>query len=223
MANNITVKDASAANVVVKTTDNAGVHTPHHNVDSLPGTVESDLTAVKTAVEILDNAISGSEMQVDVVTLPGSVQSNIGTIAGAVSGSEMQVDVLTLPNVTIGAALPAGTNTIGKVSLVEKTMLAATGTASTSGDNTLVSAPGAGNRVVLVAVWIQNESTSVTTMILKNGSTAFSRFMAGQREMLAPVLPVGREFKLSDNAALVLNLSAANSCGYTVFYYTEAV
>lgn len=36
MANNIDVKDAAAATVTMKTTDNAGVHTAHHNVDSLP-------------------------------------------------------------------------------------------------------------------------------------------------------------------------------------------
>lgn len=48
----------------------------------------SQLDAIKTAVETLDNAIAGSEMQVDVATLP---------------------------NVTIGAAIPAGTNNIGTV------------------------------------------------------------------------------------------------------------
>jgi hypothetical protein len=36
MANNIAVKDAGGATQTVKTTDNAGVHTPHHNVDALP-------------------------------------------------------------------------------------------------------------------------------------------------------------------------------------------
>ena len=35
MANNITVKDAAAASQVVKTTDTAGVHTPHQNIDSI--------------------------------------------------------------------------------------------------------------------------------------------------------------------------------------------
>lgn len=34
MANNISVKDASASTVVMKTTDNAGVHTSHVNVDN---------------------------------------------------------------------------------------------------------------------------------------------------------------------------------------------
>jgi hypothetical protein len=36
MANNFAVKDAAAADKTIKTTDNAGVHTPHHNVDTLP-------------------------------------------------------------------------------------------------------------------------------------------------------------------------------------------
>lgn len=36
MANNIAVKDGGGNNQTVKTTDTAGVHTPHHNVDSLP-------------------------------------------------------------------------------------------------------------------------------------------------------------------------------------------
>lgn len=40
------------------------------DVASLPGTVAADITAIKTAVEILDNAISGTEMQVDVLTMP---------------------------------------------------------------------------------------------------------------------------------------------------------
>ena len=36
MANNISVVDSAGAAQVVKTTDTAGVHTPHLNVDSLP-------------------------------------------------------------------------------------------------------------------------------------------------------------------------------------------
>ena len=36
MANNITIKDAAGATQTIKTTDNGGVHTHHHNIDSLP-------------------------------------------------------------------------------------------------------------------------------------------------------------------------------------------
>lgn len=36
MANNLDIKDANLISRVIKTTDNLGVHVPHHNVDSLP-------------------------------------------------------------------------------------------------------------------------------------------------------------------------------------------
>jgi hypothetical protein len=70
---------------------------------------EANSAAIKTAVEVIDNAISGSEMQVDVVaSLPAGTNA-IGKLA-ANSGVDIgDVDVTSLP------ALAAGTNTIGKV------------------------------------------------------------------------------------------------------------
>jgi hypothetical protein len=35
VANNIAIKDGSGASVTVKSTDNGGTHTPHHNVDTI--------------------------------------------------------------------------------------------------------------------------------------------------------------------------------------------
>jgi|3_EtaG_2_1085321.scaffolds.fasta_scaffold21009_2 hypothetical protein len=43
-------------------------------------TIDSDTDAIKTAVEILDNAISGSEMQVDVVAALPAGNNNIGNV-----------------------------------------------------------------------------------------------------------------------------------------------
>jgi len=115
MANNISVKDASASTQVLKTTDTAGVHTPHHLVDgtvavtdnggslTVDGTVtanagtnlntsalalESTATSIKTAVETLDNAISGNEMQVDIVSsaaIPVTDNSGSLTVDGSVT------------------------------------------------------------------------------------------------------------------------------------------
>lgn len=76
------------------------------------------LTVDGTELTTLAGAVSGTEMQVDVVTsaLPTGAataanqttgNSSLSTVAGAVSGTEMQVDVV--------AALPAGTNAIGKL------------------------------------------------------------------------------------------------------------
>ena len=157
MANNITVKDATEAAKTLKTTENTTVHTPHHNVDALPGTVEADTgttatqtTAAAVSLAVIDdwdeanrakvNPIDGQAgvaagagivgATVQRMTLAsddpavaklGTIDTNIGVIAGAVSGSEMQVDVVTLPAVVLGAGtaevgkLAAGTAAIGKL------------------------------------------------------------------------------------------------------------
>ena len=54
--------------------------------------IKADIASIKTAIEVLDNAISGSEMQVDVLTMPtttvtGTVTSNVGTGTQPISGT----------------------------------------------------------------------------------------------------------------------------------------
>ena len=88
-------------------------------------TANTALSAIQTAVETLDNIVSGSEAQVDVVTsaLPtgaatsanqstantalSAIQTAVETLDNIVSGNEAQVDIV--------ASLPAGTNAIGKL------------------------------------------------------------------------------------------------------------
>ena len=137
-------------------------------------TIDADTGAIKTAVEIIDNAISGSEMQVDIVSgslttvstvtnlsqLGGAAvdmdtgvrstgtqrvtiatddvvpvtNSDVTTIAGAVSGTEMQVDVV--------AALPAGTNAIGKLAANSGVDIGDVDVASTTAATTGGATPG---------------------------------------------------------------------------------
>jgi hypothetical protein len=75
-------------------------------------TAQTALDAIKTAVEVLDNTVSGSELQVDVVAALPSGDNNIGN-----------VDVVTLPSI------PAGTNNIGDVDVLTLPALVA-GTAT---------------------------------------------------------------------------------------------
>lgn len=88
-------------------------------------TLQTAIDAIKTAVEILDNTVSGAEMQVDIVSsaLPSgaatsalqstantalaAIQTAVEILDNTVSGSEMQVDIV--------GALPAGANAIGKL------------------------------------------------------------------------------------------------------------
>jgi hypothetical protein len=78
-------------------------------------TLASDDPAV-VALQILDNAISGNEMQVDVVGALPAGNNNIGDVdvASIAAGDNNigNVDVVTLP------ALPAGTNNIGDVDVL---------------------------------------------------------------------------------------------------------
>lgn len=82
----------------------------------------TELQAIKTAVEIIDNAISGAEMQVDIVSsaLPtgaatsanqstantalAAIQTAVEILDNAIAGTEMQVDV-------VSSALPTGAST----------------------------------------------------------------------------------------------------------------
>jgi hypothetical protein len=76
---------------------------------------ETTLNAIKTAVELIDNTVSGNELQVDIITsaLPSgaatettllAIEADTTSLAGCVSGSEVQVDV-------VSSALPIGAAT----------------------------------------------------------------------------------------------------------------
>ena len=119
--------EATALRVTIAT-DSTGVLSIDDNGGALTvdGTITADLgatdtgnlAAIKTAVEIIDNAIAGTEMQVDIVaSLPAGTNA-IGKLA-ANSGVDIgDVDILSIAagdnnigNVDI-VSLPASTNTI---------------------------------------------------------------------------------------------------------------
>jgi hypothetical protein len=122
------------------------------------------------------------------------------------------------------AGAAAGASPIGTVGITAPELTTVTGTKAAAGDNELIAAPAAGNRLVIVGLTVQNESAVATTVILKSGATAKRRaLLQNQGDGLGLAFPAGREWRLGTAQALVLNLSGANSHGYTVDYYTEAV
>jgi hypothetical protein len=73
---------------------------------ALLGTIDADTSAIKTSVELIDNAIAGSEMQVDVVAALPAGSNAIGKLA-ANSGVDIgDVDVTSLPDSIQGPASP---------------------------------------------------------------------------------------------------------------------
>lgn len=138
-----------------------------------------------------------------------TIDTDTSTLAGAVSGTEVQVDVVTTveapPKIT---AFP-------------------TGTVASSGDNTVMDISAlagysSGDRIVITAIRIQNESSTSTTVVIKNGATSIARVLCETKGSgVDRQYPVGRELRLSANADLVLNLSGANSIGHSIEYFLE--
>lgn len=98
-----------------------------------------------------------------------------------------------------------------------------TSTASSSGDNTVIAAPGAGRRIVYRKIKVVNTTTMAVTVIVKYGSTskktAVLAAQVGSGEIFYEEDGVG----LPANTALVLNLSAAVAVSYDLEYLTESV
>jgi hypothetical protein len=93
---------------------------------------------------------------------------------------------------------------------------------ASSGNNTLVAAPSAGYKLIVLYVRVQNESAVATTSIVKHGSTEFARTAAAQYGYIERdycFYPV----ELPEATALVLNLSGANSHGTIVEYVIAPV
>lgn len=97
-----------------------------------------------------------------------------------------------------------------------------TTTEAEEGDNALIAAPGAGKRIVVTDIVVQNESATATTVILKDGSTSRWRaLLQSQGDALSLSFSPERYWKLAANSALSVNLSAANSHGVNVYYFIE--
>ncbi len=96
------------------------------------------------------------------------------------------------------------------------------GTLNTSGDTTLVAAPGAGVSINIAYLKVQLEASTATTVIIKSGANTKERVLcASQGDGLVLNFPPNRELQLDANTALVLNLSGANSVNYTFHYFTS--
>ena len=106
--------------------------------------------------------------------------------------------------------------------LSRPSILYVTGTIATTGDNTIVVAPGSGLSIYVTHILIQNESATSTTVIVKDTANRIRFLAQTQGALFSAIFPGRREIKLTANTALILNLSGANSIGYSIGYYTAA-
>jgi hypothetical protein len=198
-------------------------------------TVNSDANGRLYTNAIL-SANSGVDIgDVDVTSvIPGSGATNLGKAEDAVhANGDVGVMALGVRKDTAAALAgadgdyaPLEVDANGRLHVLslplERTITIVTGTAASSGDNSLIAAPGVGVKIVVCGFVVQNESATATTLILRDGTTSKIRCHAkNQGDGLSQVFTPDARWKLTANTALNLNLSGANTCGYTVWYYTE--
>ena len=170
---------------------------PTHAVTQSGTWTEANSAAIKTAVETLDNAIAGSEMQVDVVgALPAGTNA-IGKLA-ANSGVDIgDVDVTSLP-----VAFNAGT-----LSATTQRVVGATGSTSTQ---TQV-ADSASSQTILAAntgrirATIVNDSTEI--LYLRESSSAATTTAYTWK------VPAGATVIIDDYNGALTGIWAANGSG----------
>lgn len=181
-------------------------------------TLASDDPAV-AALQILDNAVSGSEMQVDVVGSLPAGNNNIGDvdIASIAAGDN------NIGNVDIASAIPAGTNLIGKTSVAfdtdaiyqgatARTIGRAIIDAASSGDNTLLAAQGSGNKIRVHSLFMVADDAVTARFESGASGTALTGQMslAANGGFVLPFNPLGW-FETAANTLLNLELNAAVS------------
>jgi hypothetical protein len=98
---------------------------------------------------------------------------------------------------------------------------------STSGDNTLVAAPGVGSYISVKWLHIGNESATETTVLIKSGAST-QRFRcvlspkgtAGEHRYIE--FPIHSPLNVDTNEALVANLSGPNAIGISAGYIVKS-
>lgn len=117
-AGSLTTTDGD--NVAARGTNAGELYVKH--VDAIPVTDNGGSLTVDAASLPLPTGASTAANQTTGNTALSAIQTAVEILDNAISGSEMQVDVLTLPSITIGTALPAGANNIGDVDVASSAL-----------------------------------------------------------------------------------------------------
>lgn len=246
MANNLDVKDAAGVTKTVKSTDSAGVHVPHHNVDAsaLPtgAATEAKQDTIIGHLDGVEGALAGT------LTVGSHAVTNAGTFA--VQDSEKIADDAaftvgttkvqpvgfladdTAPDSVNEGDIGAARITLDRkqhvVSEIESNSMRADGVAmtpkfaiidaATSGDNTLVAAVNP-KKIRVLALYLIAAGTVNVRFESGAGGTALS----GQMNLIAnagfvlPFNPAGW-FETASNTLLNLELSGAISVDGSLTY-----
>lgn len=143
----------------------------------------------------------------------GRIPVDVASLSVSVSNSQLEIAN------DVGNPIPVSGNIAITNFPASRTILTSTGIIATSGDNILISGVN-GFSICITSLIIQLESTASTTILLKDGAITRKRLLlANQGDGLIIAYSSGLELKLTANNALVVNLSSANTVGYSIEYY----
>jgi hypothetical protein len=214
--------------------DGSGVTQPV-SAASLPlptGAATSALqTTGNTSLATLAGAVSGTEMQADVLTVPADPFGVNADAASATGSISAKLRFIASTGIPITSAIPAGTNLVGRVSASNETSTIYNGTTALTPKFAVISAASSGDNTVLAAV-ASNKIRVVALTLISSGSVSV-RFESGaggtaltgviplvaQTGFTLPYNPVGW-FETAANTLLNLELSAATGV-YGCLTYIE--
>jgi hypothetical protein len=170
-------------------------------------TAQTALDAIKTAVEVIDNAIGGSEMQVDIVAALPAGANAIGKLA-ANSGVDIgDVDVLSLPTPIRGPGNP----------VVDSYTSVAVSASANTANQSLVAAPGANKQIWVYGLVLTADTGDGSFSLQDEDDTAKSGVMEITRRGGFALNPSGNFsmpwFKVATNKALEIDTVTSGAKG----------
>lgn len=231
MANNIIIKDSSANNTTVKTTETSGIHVPHHNIDNLTDILVS-LTNIFTELQAKTEPSDTQTVSIDgTLTVDTGLTPLTDTQLRAtpipVSGDFYQttqpVSLSSLPSLatgsnTIGAISNTSFNISGTLPAFSSTPtvnIGTSGTVSTAANQipAFINSPmslGATNQGVL-----KNSVGKVYKLYCRNKATS-TRYFQIHNKATAPVdaeIPI-LTFPIAADSALLIDSTFFGASGF---------
>lgn len=184
--------------------------------------VQAATEAAEVLLTTIDGRVDGLEALLTTIDADtGNIATSVGTLDNAISGSEMQVDIV--------AALPAGTNLLGRESSSLETSTIYNGTTALTPKFAIIDAASSGNNTLVAAVTAKKIRV-LSVMLVASGtvnvrfeSAADGTALTGQMQLTAqagftlPFSPVGW-FETVAEELLNLELSGATSVDGCLVY-----
>jgi len=177
------------------------------DVSTLETTTASQLTQLQT----LNTAVDGVEGSIDGVEL---LLTQISAILGGINSNPATSNIGDF-------AIMGFIKRFMAHHLSTRTHVGTT--AGSVGDNTIIAAPVAGQRIVITALRIQNATTTPASVLIKSGaSTTLARLRtAADGSGMSEVYGPSNALRLGTASAFIVNLSAASTHDVSVQYYLE--